>query len=536
MAKNLVFLFLLAATLNAQVITNNSSSASASSSGTVTSVTIAGTTNQITATGTCTGTTTISCTFSIPSGLVIPGTINGLTITTTTGTLTITNAKTVSFSNTMTFAGTDGITLTFPTTSATIARTDAAQTFTGIQTFNTPIARASGGLNSNSAGTGILRDGTTPTASELSGDCTTSGSNAVTCTKANGGAFPASAAVLGTNGSSQPIAATTTGSGTTAVLATSPTITTPAITTSDTVSNNGIGATSTDGDVIQNTTAAANNTQQWSPRTRWIGQGWKTNATAGTQTVYWRAEVIPYQDTTSPDAGLTFTPNINSADQTPITFCNVGTAGTGVTINLDSAKSCAVNGPGSGGATGLGFLNAGNIFGLFANTILHATLHTNGMTLLSPASAIIGTSSIGSSTTGDVSLQRDAAGLLSVYNGTAPGTTAANYRDFKLRHLVGNTVDAVAAGTGISTTPTISGTTILGSVAIPSSAITINTIFTVTFATAFNGAPNCMVVQNGGTISIGVGHSQTASVLTVTAAIANVSATTYNIDYACMGN
>src|ERR1039458_7621637 len=49
--------------------------------------------------------------------------------------------------------------------------------------------RAQGGLNSTSAGSGLLRDGTTPTAAELSGDCTTSGSNVVTCTKLNNIAF-----------------------------------------------------------------------------------------------------------------------------------------------------------------------------------------------------------------------------------------------------------------------------------------------------------------------------------------------------------
>lgn len=43
------------------------------------------------------------------------------------------------------------------------------------------LPRNQGGLNSTSAGTGILRDGATPTASELSGDCATSGSNATTC-------------------------------------------------------------------------------------------------------------------------------------------------------------------------------------------------------------------------------------------------------------------------------------------------------------------------------------------------------------------
>ncbi len=107
-----------------------------SSTGSVTSVTIAGTTNQIVVTGTCTGTTTISCTLSIPSGLVLPGTIDGLTITTTTGTLTITGAKVLTVNKSLTLDGTDGVTLTFPATSATIARTDAGQTFTGVQAFS----------------------------------------------------------------------------------------------------------------------------------------------------------------------------------------------------------------------------------------------------------------------------------------------------------------------------------------------------------------------------------------------------------------
>jgi len=52
------------------------------------------------------------------------------------------------------------------------------------------LPRAQGGLNSASPGTGILRDGTTPTASELSGDATTSGSNSVTVAKVNGTSVP----------------------------------------------------------------------------------------------------------------------------------------------------------------------------------------------------------------------------------------------------------------------------------------------------------------------------------------------------------
>ena len=86
----------------------------AQTGGTVTSVTINGTGNQITATGTCSGTTTITCTLSIPTGFVLPGTVNGLTITTTTGTFTLTNAKTFAVGNSITLTGTDSDTYAFP--------------------------------------------------------------------------------------------------------------------------------------------------------------------------------------------------------------------------------------------------------------------------------------------------------------------------------------------------------------------------------------------------------------------------------------
>ncbi len=110
-----------------------------------------------------------------------------------------------------------------------------ARTGTDVNTSNQVTAthlaaglpRAQGGLNSTSAGTGILRDGTTPTASELSGDATTSGSNAVTVSKLNGtslaglatgilknttGTGVPSVAAAGTDYQA-PISLTTTGSG-----------------------------------------------------------------------------------------------------------------------------------------------------------------------------------------------------------------------------------------------------------------------------------------------------------------------------------
>lgn len=56
------------------------------------------------------------------------------------------------------------------------------------------LPRANGGLGSSTPGTGLLRDGTTPAASELTGDATTSGSNNVTVARVNGVNYAASPA------------------------------------------------------------------------------------------------------------------------------------------------------------------------------------------------------------------------------------------------------------------------------------------------------------------------------------------------------
>lgn len=101
--------------------------------GTVTSITLAGTTGQITVTGTCTVTTTGTCTFSLPSNVVLPGTINSLTLTTSTGTITLANGKTFTINAGVTLAGTDGVTITFPASNATVATLGLTNTFTGTQ-------------------------------------------------------------------------------------------------------------------------------------------------------------------------------------------------------------------------------------------------------------------------------------------------------------------------------------------------------------------------------------------------------------------
>lgn len=71
------------------------------------------------------------------------------------------------------------------------------------------------------AGASVITNG------DLSGDCITSGSTAITCSKINGGVIPMSAVALATNSSAQVIVATTTGTGSTVVLAGGPVITLP---------------------------------------------------------------------------------------------------------------------------------------------------------------------------------------------------------------------------------------------------------------------------------------------------------------------
>lgn len=72
------------------------------------------------------------------------------------------------------------------------------------------------------------------------------------------------------------------------------------------------GTTRGDGVIVSNTTAATVGVQRYSPRVHWTGQGWKTTATAGSQTVDFAADVIPIQGTTSPTAELQFSSQINA--------------------------------------------------------------------------------------------------------------------------------------------------------------------------------------------------------------------------------
>lgn len=126
---------------------------------------------------------------------------------------------------------------------------------------------------------------------------------------------------------------TATGSGS-VVLATAPAVT--GITT-DTVAatstlktTQAIAATSTDGVILTDVTAATVGAQKWSPRTRWTGSGWKTDATAAAQTVDYIAELVPVQGAAAPTANLTFSYQVNAGGYTnEQTFYSNGAIGSG---------------------------------------------------------------------------------------------------------------------------------------------------------------------------------------------------------------
>jgi hypothetical protein len=77
-----------------------------------------------------------------------------------------------------------------------------------------------------------------------------------------------------------------------------------------------IGTTSTDGHVLANTTAAAAGAQQFSPRIHFTGQGWKTNATAASQTVDWILENQPIQGAANPTTNLVASYQVNGGGYT----------------------------------------------------------------------------------------------------------------------------------------------------------------------------------------------------------------------------
>lgn len=116
----------------------------------------------------------------------------------------------------------------------------------------------------------------------------------------------------------------------------------------------GIAVTSTDGLILDNATAAAAGAQQMSPRLRFDGFGWKTDATAGSQAVSFINELLPVQGAAAPTANLVWKYAVNGGAYgvTPMTLSSIGVltlaAGliTNSTVTIPSGSGLQLNNTG----------------------------------------------------------------------------------------------------------------------------------------------------------------------------------------------
>ena len=94
-----------------------------------------------------------------------------------------------------------------------------------------------------------------------------------------------------------------------------------------------LGATASDVITFSNPTAAAAGAQQWSPFTRWRARGWKTAATAASQTVDFDAGVVPVQGAAAPTGDWYLRYSVNGGAYAVAMQVNTNLNGIGIAFN-----------------------------------------------------------------------------------------------------------------------------------------------------------------------------------------------------------
>lgn len=207
----------------------------------------------------------------------------------------------------------------------------------------------------------------------VSGDCSVI-AGVITCTKTNGTTFGTSAIIdTGTSGTKIPLL---NGANTWSA--------------AQTVTPSQAANTSADGLVLVDTTAASAGNQQYSPRLRLTGQGWKTNSTAASQTVDWIVENQPVQGTANPNTNLVFSQQVNAGGYNSIfamALASVGASsltGQGSVLTF-TAAGISASGPFTAGstltATGNVVSTGGFVF-FGGSAVTNAAWKRSGTTLL----------------------------------------------------------------------------------------------------------------------------------------------------------
>lgn len=256
---------------------------------------------------------------------------------------------------------------------------------------------------------------------------------------------------------------------------------TGALPSDSTITVNGIGTTSTDGLVIENTTDAAAGAQQYSPRLRLRGEGWKTDAPAASQTIDFWLEVQTVQGTSAPTGNLLVRRSVNGGSATTVgTF----TSGGAFLAPVGSASAPGVAFDGDDnmgwfrqGADIMGLALGGNLRFQWRDDTNIGYQVSGGVPINWSNAAALGT--IG------LALWREADNLLAQRNGTA----AQEYRPYGYyASATGYTAGVVKSATGAVT---LAGATTATSNIIPVGAFVIGVATTTT--TTITGASGYQV-------------------------------------------
>lgn len=202
---------------------------------------------------------------------------------------------------------------------------------------------------------------------------------------------------------------------------------------SQTLTTSPAANTSNDGWILTDTTAASAGNQQFSPRLRLTGQGWKTTATAASQTVDWIIENQPVQGTANPTTNLVFSSQVNGGGYSSLftllsgSQAKFASGSSGLTIDVSQSNVTYSLQP-----------NANSLRVLTSNQGAWSTLTVLALGVDGGQSVKWG--STNAEGTWDTGLKRNAAGVVEVNN-----ATGAAYRELKLRSLIsGGTVPGIS--------------------------------------------------------------------------------------------
>lgn len=259
-----------------------------------------------------------------------------------------------------------------------------------------------------------------------------------------------------------------------------------------------------DGLTLTDTTAASSGNQQYSPAIHLTGQGWKTTATAASQSVDFRQYVVPVQGTTNPTGNWKLESSVNGGAYG--NSLNYTSAGQLISpIGTSALPSFSFAGDTSTGiyqdASGHISFSSGGGFGVeIEGAIGGIRIHPSWK---------FGWGSANPSSVYDTGLSRNAAGVVEVNNGTA-GT----FRDLKIRqHFVDQTVTA-GGTTGAQTINKAAGTVNFAAAAtslvVTDSLVTANSTIYCSIRTNDSTALLKNVVPAAGSFTINLNAAATA--------------------------